>query len=96
AEVLGPFATTEASLNLMRQTGVDLAILDINLDGEQVYIVAQELRDRKIPFFFATGYEPWVVSMQFQDAPHLEKPVNSFSLVQAIAKLDPPLARSTP
>ncbi|MHB8285328.1 MAG: response regulator, partial [Caulobacteraceae bacterium] len=47
AEVLGPFATTEASLNLMRQTGVDLAILDINLDGEQVYIVAQELRDRK-------------------------------------------------
>jgi two-component SAPR family response regulator len=96
AEVVGPFATTAASLRLLADASVDLAILDINLDGEQVYVVAQELRLRNIPFFFATGYEPWVVSLQFQDAPHLEKPVNSFSLIQAIGKLDPPLAGSTP
>lgn len=95
-QVVGPFATTEASLQLLRTTRVDLAILDINLDGEQVYVVAEELRNHNIPFFFATGYEPWVVSLQFQDAPHLEKPVNSFSLIQAIGKLDPPLAGSTP
>lgn len=96
AEVVGPFATTAASLQLVRQERVDLAILDINLDGEQVYIVAHELRNRSIPFFFATGYEPWVVTLQFQDAPHLEKPVNSSSLLQAIAAIDPPLLGSTP
>ena len=96
AEVVGPSATIGASLQLLRNTRVDLAILDINLDGEQVYVVAQELRNHDIPFFFATGYEPWVVSLQFQDAPHLEKPVNSFSLIQAIATLDPPLVGSTP
>lgn len=96
AEVVGPFATTAASLQLLRREKVDLAILDINLDGEQVYVVAHELRNHNIPFFFATGYEPWVVSLQFQDAPHLEKPVNSFSLIQAIARLDPPLVGSPP
>lgn len=95
-EVIGPCATTQASLELLAKSQIDLAILDINLDGEQVYVVAEELRNRDIPFVFATGYEPWAIAARFQDAPHLEKPINSFLLAQAVAKLGPPKLRSTP
>ena len=35
---------------------IDLAILDVNLDGEEVYPVAEILKGRGLPFFFVTGY----------------------------------------
>jgi two-component SAPR family response regulator len=95
-EVVGPFATPKASLQWLAETTVDLAILDINLDGEEVYGVAEELQRRNIPFFFATGYDPWVVWPQFKYALHLEKPVNSSSLIQAIDQLHRPSAGSKP
>lgn len=34
----------------------DLAILDVNLGGSQVFPAAQVLVERGIPFMFATGY----------------------------------------
>ena len=33
------------------------AILDINLGGEMVFPLADLLRERHIPFVFATGYD---------------------------------------
>jgi len=39
------------------RTGVfDLAILDVNLDGQPSYLIAETLRERGVPFAFATGY----------------------------------------
>ena len=35
----------------------DLALLDVNLDGEAVYTVAEALRAAGIPFVFTTGYD---------------------------------------
>jgi CheY-like chemotaxis protein len=76
AQVMGPVATVTEALELLRAGPAPYtAILDINLGGEMVYPVADELRTMGIPFIFATGYEPWSIPEAYQDVPRAEKPV---------------------
>ena len=76
AEVMGPVATVTEALALL-QSGLSphMAILDIGLGDETVYPVADALRDRGIPFVFATGYDAWVIPEGYADVPLVEKPV---------------------
>ena len=50
------------------------AILDVNLGGEQVYPVARALRERGIPFMFATGYGERRLPSEFEGERTLQKP----------------------
>ncbi|MDP8921195.1 MAG: response regulator [Pseudomonadota bacterium] len=76
AEVIGPVPTVAEAMELLRQgPAPDIAILDINLQGEMVYPVADALRAQGIPFLFATGYEPWAIPEAYKDVPRAEKPV---------------------
>ena len=52
----------------------DLAILDVNLDGEDVYPVAEILADRGVPFVFVTGYGGRALPEPFRNRPTLQKP----------------------
>lgn len=62
------------ALELAAADGFDLAILDVNLDGRSSSPVAQRLRDRSVPFFFATGYGRSGVAPAFADVLVLNKP----------------------
>lgn len=62
----------------------DLAILDLNLNGEKSYPVAEALRARKVPFLFATGYGEGVLPEIFRDVPTLQKPFVSGQLQYAL------------
>jgi len=53
---------------------IDLAVLDINLDGELSYPIAQTLMDRAIPFVFSTGYGRSGVPPTFKNVFVLVKP----------------------
>ena len=55
-EVVGPVGTLEAAIALAHAEVLDVAVLDVNLDGEKVYPAAEELQARGIPFILATGY----------------------------------------
>jgi DNA-binding NarL/FixJ family response regulator len=55
-EVVGPVGTLQAAITLAHEEALDLAVLDVNLDGEKVYQAAEELQTRGIPFILATGY----------------------------------------
>jgi CheY-like chemotaxis protein len=57
-----------------REPGFDFAILDVNLNGSDVYEVAEILAERKIPFVFATGYGERGMPPQFRGRPLLQKP----------------------
>lgn len=58
AEVLGPVPDLAGALDqLASRPAPDDAILDINLGGEMVFPLADLLRERHIPFVFATGYD---------------------------------------
>lgn len=53
---VGPCGSIESALEAARDWTFDLAVLDVNLDGEQVYPVAEILAQRHIPFLFLSGY----------------------------------------
>ncbi len=54
--VVGPAATVNAALDLIANTGLDGAILDLNLMGEMAFPVADALATSHIPFIIMTGF----------------------------------------
>ncbi len=54
--------------------GFDLAILDVNLKGENVWPVAARLREMNLPFVLATGGHVDPPPGEFANAPVIEKP----------------------
>ena len=54
--------------------GFDLAILDVNLKGENVWPVASRLREQGIPFVIATGGHVDPPPAEFAAVPMIEKP----------------------
>ena len=62
------------ALRLLERVEMDVAVLDVNLAGEEVYPVAETLASRNIPFVFATGYGYGGVREAWRGRPTLEKP----------------------
>jgi CheY-like chemotaxis protein len=63
---------------------VDFAILDVNLDGEKSFPVADLLTSRNIPYVFATGYGRAGVDERYHTAPILSKPFTARDLETAM------------
>jgi CheY-like chemotaxis protein len=59
---------------LARTSEFDLAILDVNLDGRDVYPVADILAERGLPFVFVTGYGGRGLPEPYRERPTLQKP----------------------
>lgn len=90
ASVLGPAATVEQGLALLQQTEqLSGAILDINLRGEHVFALADQLVSRDIPFVFATGYDGSAVPPRFGNVTRCEKPVRISKVVEALGRVAP-------
>jgi CheY-like chemotaxis protein len=66
--------------------GLDAAVLDINLDGELVYDLAAEIRNRGKPIIFVTGYHVGAIVQDFSDVPVLTKPIEPEDLAAALAE----------
>lgn len=64
----------------------DLAILDVNVAGENVEPVAERLASKGVPFVFATGYGEAGVPLRFRDRPVVPKPFRSDQLEAAIQR----------
>jgi PAS domain S-box-containing protein len=73
--VIGPFSRVSDARRALQDTQVDAAILDVNLDGEMVYSLAEILTARKIPFVFVTGYGVESIERRFEHIPVLQKPI---------------------
>jgi CheY-like chemotaxis protein len=63
------------------------AILDVNLDGREIYPVADILTKRGLPFLFVTGYGERSLAPPYQDHMALPKPFQSEQLKAALVKL---------
>jgi DNA-binding response OmpR family regulator len=82
--VAGNCDTVECALDHVEKGGFDLAILDVNLKGENVWPVAAKLRERKLPFVIATGGHVDPPPPEFNDAPLIEKPYTVDRVTPAI------------
>jgi len=83
--VVGIAARVDQALELAGREAVDLAILDVNLDGQQSYPVADALAAHHVPFMFATGYDATRLQAPYGDNLVLTKPYTSRDLQEAIA-----------
>ena len=86
-EVLGPFTTLAGTLDAVTHERIDLALLDINLGGEMIFPVADELLARKVPFIFLSGYSSGAVPESYRGFPRLEKPYDPARLMGALRQL---------
>ena len=89
--VVGPAPRLATALALADSEPLDAAILDVNLNGELVWPVAERLAERGIGFLFATGYAgDGVVPDHLRHVPHLGKPAREEELVALLAGLVAP------
>lgn len=88
AEILGPAGRVEEALRLIGGAArIDGAVLDVTLHGAMVFPVADALRERGVPFVFATGYEFSSLPPRFAEVPHFEKPVDPLTIARCLASL---------
>ena len=89
--VVGPAARVEQALTMI-ETAVpfDVAVLDINLNEEESYPVADALATRSIPFVFSTGYDKDSLPDGYQNFPILQKPYEQKQLGEALIRLVTP------
>lgn len=85
--VLGPYGDREEATRVSRGRPFDLAILDINIAGDMIYPLADELASRGIPFIFLTGYGALNLPERFRACRRLSKPYDLKDLVQEIARV---------
>lgn len=79
--------TLARGLEAARTGDFDLAVLDVNLNGESSFPIAQVLSERNIPFTFSTGYGPEGVVRHFPDRPVLTKPFSVSALREVVHRL---------
>jgi PAS domain S-box-containing protein len=83
--VVGSVATVNAALDVIANTGLDGAILDLNLTGEMAFPVADALAARHIPFVIMTGFNARaVVPARHANVSCLQKPVTPYSICREL------------
>ena len=86
--VLGPVPTVERALALLARERPDLALLDVNLNGQWVTPVAEALRAHGVPFVLVTGYGgKQLRETGLRDARRLGKPVDGRRLGRLLAEV---------
>ena len=77
-------STLDAALRAAREADIDVAVLDVNLNGQQSFPAAAALSGRHIPFVFLTGYASQGFEATWKDRPWLLKPFVIDQLAQAL------------
>lgn len=89
-EAVTDAATIDQALARIEAETFDVAMLDMNLDGDRTHGVADALAARGIPFVFATGYGAGDMANGYRDRPVLNKPFTPGELAEVLARLIAP------
>jgi DNA-binding NarL/FixJ family response regulator len=85
--VVGPVGSVDRAMALIAKSGIDIALLDANLNGRPVDGIAAALTSAGIPFVFTTGYERAALPRSFQSADILRKPFSEEQLLATISSV---------
>ncbi len=86
-EVVAVATRIPQALTFASSSDIDLAILDLNLSGALSFPVADVLRNRAVPFLFATGYGFQGLTENYRSEYVLAKPYVIRELEKAIASV---------
>jgi CheY-like chemotaxis protein len=85
--VVGITANSDEATEILDRERVDAVLLDIDLNGEMSYPIADELAVRGIPFIFSTGYGHPCPPENYERCLLLRKPFRRSALGAALADL---------
>lgn len=74
--VVGPFPNVASAMQALDEgAAVDAAVLDVNLNGERVYPLADRLMAENVPIVLTTGYDGDAIPRGYAHLELLQKPV---------------------
>jgi CheY-like chemotaxis protein len=80
-------ATVDKALALIEAQAFDVALLDMNLNGNDSHPVAEALSARGVPFVYATGNAGQSLRDGYSDRPVLKKPFKYEELAAILTRL---------
>ena len=89
----GEAGRIDEAMALAKDGEFDVAILDVNLNGQPISPVVEILVARGLPFVFATGYGQRGVPEPYRQRPTLQKPFQADALAKAIEAAVPTARR---
>jgi PAS domain S-box-containing protein len=88
AVIVGPAATLDEANRLITSDGLSGAILDIRLNGDEVWPIAGRLAKKDVPFMFYSGhFSADTLPAQWAKRPILTKPARPKQILCALADL---------
>lgn len=85
--IAGPVPSLEQAMELVEQRQINLAVLDIALDGSKAYDVADALIAQDVPFLFVTGYDRDAIPDRYADVPICQKPASAKEVISALERI---------
>ena len=85
--IVGPAGSVKQGLAMIDAEAIDVAVLDVNLNGEMSYPIADALAARGVPFVFVTGYAKDRLLDGYRSIPMLQKPFHRAELTDTLARL---------
>jgi DNA-binding response OmpR family regulator len=82
--VVGPFGRIDQAIEAARSGHMEIALLDVNVRGDEVFPVADILAARGVPFAFLTGYGRETLPARFAANRILSKPFQVSQLMATV------------
>jgi len=86
-EVIGPATCIEEALTIVRTETFDAAIVDVNLNGQKSFPVADALAARGVPWIFSTGHDKKPLKDLYPNSMVVRKPFQKADLTNALQVL---------
>lgn len=85
--VAAAVSTVTAASELAVSGDFNAAVLDVSLNGNEIFPVADILERRGLPFVFVTGYGERTLPERYRNRPALQKPFQADQLGAALGGL---------
>lgn len=86
-QVIGPVGTVDDALGILDHEHPDLALLDVNLGGENVFRVASTLAGQNAQIIFLTGHSAQHLPEEHRHRPLITKPYLPRTVLDAIQRI---------
>lgn len=88
-DVAGPVGRMSEAMDLLAHGDIDAALIDINVNGERTFDLANRLNRSAIPFAFVTGYSGADLPAEFNGRRLIQKPIDATAVRSCIKGLLP-------
>jgi CheY-like chemotaxis protein len=83
-KIAGVASRLEEAVEKVSTLSFDAAIVDVNLNGDHTYPLAELLREKGHPFVFSTGYGTATLPKALNGVPLISKPFDLHDLEKAL------------